>query len=261
MSFIKKSPSETYKDILYVDNSNSGVDGTARAVKSGSGVDSVVRISSKELALTPSEDTTSTFGVLDSGSNAKFVVDTTNDTVKALGVHVNTQYATFGQSSVELSAYQANIHYAVPIGFRYTTTLYPVEIGTGTDPDTTFTTAEANKERASDIAACLLYLPDAISIDSVTSIEGADTATGDTTRMHLMSYTFTSGSTSCLTSGTLLGHTADISHSGDEQAYLTTWTVDSAAVASGKAILGFFRNDGGSGLDYSVNITVKYHLT
>ena len=103
-------------------------------------------------------------------------------------------------------------------------------------------------------------VPDAISIDSVTSIEGADTATGDTSRMHLFSYTFTSGSTSALTSGTLLAHNTDVTNAGSEQAYKSTWTVDSAAVSSGKVILAFFKSDSVNS-DYSINITVKYHLT
>ena len=103
-------------------------------------------------------------------------------------------------------------------------------------------------------------LPDAISIDSVTSIEGADTATGDTTRMHLFSYDFTSGSTSALSAGTLLAHNTDVTNAGSEQAYLSTWTVDSAAVAAGKVILAFFKSDSISS-DYSISITVKYHLT
>ena len=105
-----------------------------------------------------------------------------------------------------------------------------------------------------------MYIPDNISIDSVYSIEGATTATGDTTRMHLFSYDFTSGSTSALTNGTLLAHNDDVTNAGSEQAYLSTWTVDSASVASGKVILAFFRYDT-SNSDYSINITIKYHLT
>ena len=257
MSFIKKSPSETYKDILYVDNSNSGVDGTARVVKSGSGVDSAVRISSKVLALRPSEDTTSTFNVSDSGSNAKFVVDTTNDTVKALNVHVNTQYAYFGITSLSASSV-ANTHYFMP--HDRSTQVALVDIGTGTDPDTTFTTAETSSQRASELTPMLMYVPDAISIDSVISLEGADTATGDTTRMHLMSYTFTSGSTSCLTSGTLLAHNSDVTNDGSEQPYKSTWTVDSAAVTAGKVIGATFRSDSVNS-DYSVSVIIKYHIT
>ena len=104
------------------------------------------------------------------------------------------------------------------------------------------------------------YIPDNIAIDSVYSIEGATTATGDTTRMHLLSYDFTSGSTSALTNGTLLAHNDDVTNAGSEQAYLSTWTIDSSSVASGKVVLAFFRQDS-TNSDYSVNITIKYHLT
>ena len=101
---------------------------------------------------------------------------------------------------------------------------------------------------------------DDISIDSVISIEGADNATGDTTRMHLFSYDFTSGSTSALSNGTLLAHNNDVTNAGSEQAYTGSWTVDSAAVSSGKVILAFFRSDSINS-DYSLQLTVKYHLT
>ena len=92
------------------------------------------------------------------------------------------------------------------------------------------------------------------------SIEGADAATGDTTRMHLMSYDFASGVTNCLTNGTLLAHNSDVTNAGSEQPYLSTWTIDSSSVASGKVILALFRSDSINS-DYSVNIKVKYHLT
>ena len=132
--------------------------------------------------------------------------------------------------------------------------------GTGTDPATTFTTADSNEERASDLVPCLWYVNDDISIDAIKSIEGADAAGGDTTRMHLFSYDFTSGATSCLTNGTLLGHNSDVTNAGSEQPYLSTWTVDSAAVSAGKVILAFFRSDSVNS-DYSIQVTVKYHLT
>ena len=78
--------------------------------------------------------------------------------------------------------------------------------------------------------------------------------------MHLFSYDFTSGSTSALTNGTLLAHNSDVTNAGSEQAYLTTWTVDSASVSAGKVILAFLKSDSINS-DYSVNITIKYHLT
>ena len=51
-----------------------------------------------------------------------------------------------------------------------------------------------------------------------------------------------------------------VTNAGSEQPYLSTWKVDSASVASGKVILAFFRSDSVNS-DYSVSITVKYHLT
>ena len=134
-----------------------------------------------------------------------------------------------------------------------------MDFGTGTDPDDTFTTADTDTQYASQIVPCMWYVPDNISIDSVTSIEGADNATGDTTRCHLKSFTFNSGSTSCLTGGELLAHNSDVTNAGNEQAYKSTWTVDEASVSSWKVILAFLRSDSVNS-DYSINITVKYHL-
>jgi len=262
MSLTSKSPSETYKDIIYVDNFNNGVDDTARTLKSGSGAATLARIGRSGITLRPATDSTSTFTVVDSGGNSKLAVDTDNDTVKALGVHVNTQYAYFGISGDIGANFASNTHQPLPfVGNNQSVANQEnFSLGTGTDPATTFTTADGSLTDASLVVPCLLYLPDAISIDAVTSIEGATGATGDTTRCHLMSYTFTSGSTSCLTSGTLLAHNTDVTNAGSEQAYKSDWTVDSAAVTAGKVILATFRSDTANS-DYSVSVIVKYHLT
>ena len=183
--------------------------------------------------------------------------------MKASGNNVNTQYAHFAVANKTASVFSANTHHAIPFAqgnFGGTAESAMPTFGTSTDPATSLTTADADSDRASDIVPVMWYIPDAISIDSITSIEGADAATGDTTRMHLFSYDFTSGSTSALTNGTLLGHNSDVTNAGSEQAYLSSWTVDSAAVAAGKVILAFFRSDSINS-DYSISITVKYHLT
>lgn len=44
-----KYPADTYKDLLQVSNSNSGIDGTLRAISDGEGTDSVLYISSSEV--------------------------------------------------------------------------------------------------------------------------------------------------------------------------------------------------------------------
>ena len=134
-----------------------------------------------------------------------------------------------------------------------------ITFGTGTEPATSFTTADSAIADACLLVPVMWYLPDAISIDAVYGIEGANNSSGDTTRMHLYSYTFNSGSTSALTDGTLLAHNSDVTNAGSEQAYLSTFTVDSANVAAGKVILAFFRSDSINS-DYSISIKVKYHL-
>ena len=42
MSLTGKSPSATYKDLLKVDNNNSGIDSTARIIESGDGSDTAM---------------------------------------------------------------------------------------------------------------------------------------------------------------------------------------------------------------------------
>ena len=184
--------------------------------------------------------------------------------MKANGVHVNTQYAYFGSGNVYTSDNTAGYHYPLFVNSGYPTASFLADqiptFGNGTDPSTSFTFAEATDQRAAEFVPYLWYLPDNIHIDSVHSLEGADAATGDTTRFHLMGYTFTSGSTSALSSGTLLAHNSDTTNAGSEQAYLSNWTVDSATVTSGKVIVATFESDSVNS-DYSCQVIVKYHIT
>ena len=261
MSFTGKSPADTYKDITYLDNNNSGVDSTVRSIKTGNGADTSLSVSDRALKVKSSTNNTTALDVQNSSGTSKLLVDTTNNLVKALGTHVNTQYAYFGITHEEAGGFDGNTHHPIP--FMATDSGVSDDVtgfGTGTDPATTFTNADGAATDASAIVPMMWFVPDGISIDSVTSIEGAQNATGDTTRMHLFSYTFTSGSTSCLTAGTLLAHNSDVTNAGSEQAYKTSWSVDSASVDADKVILGFFRSDSVNS-DYSINITVKYHLT
>ena len=262
MSLSGKTLANTYKDILQMDNSNCGVDTSTRSVKDGEGTLSALALSDDVVSIKPNNDNTAkTFLVEDSSGNDLLAVDTINSKVKALGNYVNTQYATFSTGNSEAQAFADDTHQAITFSSaNYGSIVYPPAFGTGTDPATSFTTAEVNGTRASDIVPVLWYINDNISIDAVKSIEGADTATGDLTRMHMFSYTFTSGATACLTSGTLLAHNSDVTNAGSEQPYLSSWTVDSAAVTAGKVILAFFKSDSINS-DYSLQVTVKYHLT
>ena len=255
--------SNFYKRILQINqSSNTGVDATTRTIESGDGVSTSLSLSDDVLQVQPqNDDTTGTFLVKNSSGTELLKVDSTNSLVKALDHNVNTQYATFGINATDSASLTANNHYAIPYQVNsYSDTSNMPTFGTGTDPATTFTTADSNAQRASDIVPLLWRVPDDITIDEIKHIEGADAATGDTTRMHLMSYTFTSGSTSCLSSGAVIANTsADNTNAGSEQAYLKDWTINTANVDAGKVLLCMFRSDSVNS-DLAISVTIKYHL-
>ena len=258
-----KTPASYYKNDLAIDqNTNTGIDSTTRAEHDGAGQSTAITLSDDVLSVQPvSDNTTGTMLVKNQGGSNILAVDSTNEKVlvNAGQVAANTQYVIFGVNYVDYSTLLANKHYAVPFIAGGLTATNDVDFGTGTDPDDSFTTADTDTQQASQIVPMIWRLPDNITISSVTHLEGADEAAGDTTRMHLKSYDFTSGSTSCLTNGTLLAHSDDTTNAGSEQPYLSTWTVDSANVNANKAILCFFRSDSVNS-DYSLTVTVKYFI-
>ena len=106
MSLTGKTKASTYKDILQMNNSNSGVDATTRNVVDGEGTASAISISDDQLAIKPNnDDTTRVFRVQDKDGNSLLTVDSSNDLVKAgIGQEiVNTQYAYFGVNYIDFS--------------------------------------------------------------------------------------------------------------------------------------------------------------
>jgi len=257
MSLTGKSPSETYKDIAYVDNSNNGVTTSLKQVKTGNGSSTALQVSDRSLQVKSATNNTTALDVQNASGTSKLLVDTTNNYVKANGVHVNTQYAHFGAATGALQSANANTHYAVT--FNRTFQQGIVAIGTGTDPDTSFTISST----ADDIVLCYWYIMDNITIDRVVWWSGADASSGDTSRCHLMSYSIDSdnGSTSGdLSSGTVLADGADITNAGYEQAYYQQMTIQSADVTAGKVVLFTHRTDSINS-DFAINATIKYHIT
>ena len=258
-----KTYSSFYKnDLAMNQTTNTGVDATTRLVHDGAGQSTSISLSDDVLKVQPVNDsTTGTLLCNTSGGDTIFSVDTDNSKVlvNAGQTAANTQYALFGHNYVDASAFVANTHYPISFVMGGGVSTNDIDFGTGTDPDDSFTTANTDTQYASQIVPMIWRLPDNITISSISHIEGADNATGDTTRMHLKSFDFTSGSTSCLTNGALLAHNSDVTNAGNEQAYLSTWTVDSADVNADKAILCFFRSDSVNS-DFSVAVTIKYFI-
>ena len=253
-----------YKRIFQIgQTSNTGVDATTRNVQTGDGVATSMNVSDDVFGVQPqNDDTTGTMLVKNQGGDNILTVDTTNKKVLVNEgqVAANTQYATFGVNYIDFSNSVADYHMAIPFAMGGGSTTNDVGFGNGTDPATSFTTANTNGQLAAQLNPMIWILQDNITISSVTCLVGADDATGDTHRIHLMSYDFTSGSTSCLTNGAVLAASgSDTVNAGNEQIYKEDLTIASANVNSGKAILAMFRSDSINS-DFSITINVKYFI-
>jgi len=259
-----KTIASNYKSLLRIDDDTNGIDTNLEQVTDGEGTASCIKLSDDGFAVQPqNHDTGLSFNVRDLGGTSLLAVDTANSVVKVNANQdiANTQYAYFGVNYNDFSHSAANTHYPIPFmaASGGATANNDVDFGTGLQPDTSFTTANTDTQYASQIVPMMWYVQDDIAIDAVTSVEGADAATGDTTRMHLMSFTLNSGSTSVLTSGAVLADNSDVTNAGNEQAYKSSWSVGTTNVDAGKVILALFRSDSVNS-DYSLNITIKYHL-
>ena len=74
MSLIGKKPSNTFKDLLYCSNSNSGLSTTPNKILSGNGNASSVYLSRDKLKVQPSSDSTENTVIYDANGNALFTV-------------------------------------------------------------------------------------------------------------------------------------------------------------------------------------------
>ena len=259
-SFTGNSIKNVYKDILHTSNSNTGIGSTIKQITCGDGDTTALFLSNRNAKIQPSTDTTTNTVIYDADGNALLTVDSTNDLVKAgIGQHsVNTQYAHFGIGSGDsvFAGASANNHYAIPFNGYANQAL--VTMGTGTEPATSLTISTT----ADDTTCCLWYVMDNMTIDRVVWWSGADAATGDTTRCHLMSFDIDSGNGSTggdLSNGVVLADGADITNAGYEQSYYQQMTIQSANVNANKAIMFMFRSDSINS-DFSINATIKYHL-
>ena len=263
-SFINKGLAAVYKDILHTDNGNTGIATNIKQITCGDGDTTALYLSNRNFKVQPSADTTTNTAIYDADGNALFVIDSSNDTVKAgIGQHtIGTQYAHFGVNSTDgvWAGALANTHYAVPFINTGTSlgTIANVGFGTSTNPSTSLTISDS----AHDIIQTFWYVMDNITVDRVVWWSAGDASTGDTSRAHLMSYDVetTAGSTSGdLSSGTVVADGSDITNAGYEQAYYQQLSISSANVNAGKVILFTHRTDSVNS-DYTINATVKFHL-
>ena len=261
MSITNKEISTTYKDWLIIDNSNAGFDTNIDQVKSGNGNGSSLYLSTNNLKVQPTADSTTNSVIYDKDGNILFQVDSTNDVVKALGNHVNTQYKEFGlfnhtPTQGRHEPLVANTFYASTSGTLWATG--SPDFGTGTDPATSIT---AHAGVSAPLTGCIWYLMDAISIDSIRVLASSQSGSDASHTFHLMSYDIDTSSTyGSLSNGTLIANTASSMELQRLYTKTAALTIDSASVATNKVIVAFAENEDGTD-KITCQLTVKYHLT
>ena len=261
-TFTGKTFASFYKNLLGINqSSNTGIDATIRTIHDGAGNETAIALSDDNLVVKPkSDDTTTTFWVQNSSGDSIFSVDTTNSKVLtgASQVAANTQYAYFGVGSGALLSIVAGTHYAVPFGNALSAA--NVTMGTGTDPSTSYDISANNN--GDDMTMMLWYIPDNITVDQVYWMAGGDDASGDTINIHLLSFDFDAGvgaGKGDLSNGAVVAGGADKASLGYENIIYESIAPSSADVDAGKVCMVTFESNG-TNSDYSLNITVKYHV-
>ena len=259
MSITNKEISTTYKDWLIIDNSNAGFDTNIDQVKSGNGNGSSLYLSTNNLKVQPTADSTTNSVIYDKDGNILFQVDSTNDAVKALCNHVNTQYKEFGLFDMSPTA-----GYHTPLIANNTMStvggsLYTPRAefgGNGTDP---VTTLDISAGSPYDILPTIWYVQDAITVDAVRVMAVCDGS--ENLNFHVMSYDMdTSSNHGDLSNGTLIAHINSVMAATGTSVKTDTLVIDSATIAANKVVFVFVENEDGTG-DVTCQATIKYHLT
>lgn len=260
MSLTGKSPSETYKDIAYVDNSNNGVTTSLKQVKTGNGSSTALQVSDRSLQVKSATNNTTALDVQNASGTSKLLVDTTNNYVKANGVHVNTMYQDFGTYDLETTA--QNNYY--PLFCNMTTSANSQPEGDssvmGTGPSTSLDISSVGS--ASEyIISSMWYVMDNITIDAVKAFVDTD---GQAFDFKVFSYDIVEGDGATggdLSNGTEI-MTTGLTPKGNVNNSITTTAISitSANVSSGKVVLAMVRNSGGNNR-ITAKLRIKYHIT
>ena len=252
MSLTGKTIKTSYKDLLQVDNSNSGIDTTSRNVVDGEGTASALYLSDDVVSIKPNNDnTTGLFLVENKSGTDLFIVDSTNSLVKSLGHILNTQYKTF--MTKQLSAV-ANTWYPIEFDGGVIPNISDT-LGTGSAPATTFTATISSINK-------YWYIHDNITIDAVKVFHmGDDSASTDSLSYSLNSFTVDASGAG---SGDLSAGAVNASSSSqtidNADMDFHDLSIGTANIDAGKIVLMCVRGGATINNDITCQVSVKYHL-
>ena len=256
MSLTSKKKKDTYKDLLYLNNSNSGLPATTpKIVQDGNGGNSALQVSKDKVILRPSANDSSdaiTAKLLD--GTTIMSVDTSNKGVKVNQSQdfANTQYIIF--RAIQLNA-AANTWYPIPFDGGITTVIADT-LGTSSAPSATLTRSVTALNK-------YWYVHDAITIDAVKVIHmGDDSASTDSLAYSLNSFTLdTAGAGAGSLSGGVVHANSSSQTIDNADADSHDLTVGAPEISAGKVALMCVRGGATINNDITVSVYVKYHIT
>ena len=251
--------SSFYKRIMQVSqSSNTGFDNSSRAIETGDGVASAVKIGKAGLNIQPTSsalDSTGNFNVQTAGGDQILQANTTDSTVKAGASLANVLTMKQSMGTYDLTP-TAGYHYPLVANTMHFETALAADndFGNGTDPATTLDVSGLTAQE--NAVAYYWFIQHNITLDAIRFLVTADGSV--TTNMHLLSYTLdTSTNHGDLSAGVVCA-------SGTASATATTvktgtMTLDSANIDSGKVVIAFIENATDTS-DVSINLDVYYHI-
>tara|TARA_Y100000310_G_scaffold339586_1_gene432704 strand:- start:1949 stop:2749 length:801 start_codon:yes stop_codon:yes gene_type:complete len=259
-----KTPSATYGDDLYLDNSNNGLSASLQVVKDGLGDESVLSICDDNLLIKPKDhDTSTAFDVKTSSGTSILTADTANSDIKA-GISQTNVLTLFQEFSIaDMDCNQGQHHPMAANSFVFTGNIdfgKITDFGTDAEPALTLDfSASSTKE---PLVGSYWIVPFNIEIDEVRYITHTQSTGAITTNFWLFWYTLDSSTNH----GDLSGGTKLASGSAEPENakfYTSTLSLESStAVASGKVLLAFIEevDDSGGSNGATARIIVKYHI-
>jgi len=264
-SYEKKSPKDTFNDILSVDNSNNGIATSLKDIISGSGTKSCMQISDDGILLKPNNDNGEIIKIQTLSGATIFKIETsvTHPTILigSTQLAANTLFKDFG---IKDASPVAGTHHAMSCMTgshqQLSEDFTPLSFGSGTNPATSYTFST----NSDDVVSSMWIMSNGIILDEVRIIAGADGSA--TVNFHLMSFDF---STSGADAGDLSNGDVNASSGGEgslspitigaDRVVTSTLTLDEANINPNKAILAFVENVGGTD-DLTCSMQIQYHI-
>ena len=261
MSLKNKTLAGTYKDLLDLNNSNSGASQAGTQLKDGAGNSTVVTLGKDRILIKPNvAENIAAFQVQSLSGTTLFYVDTVNQEIRvgASQTRINTAQHIFSTHDEQPSA-----------GYWYPLVSSPTH-GVAFNADNWGNSSEpasglnitANSEQMIPI---IYYTSSAIKVTGCDVM--AQTESAATIDARLYKYTFVTGSGASsgnTGSGTKVAETGSSLTTGDDRISTSSMTLSGAAgatsLAAGEVLIGFIKQDSTTH-DISAQMIVKYHYT